>query len=226
LKEFHPAGFNWPAFEPCGCGLTPATSAGLLRAVLDVTLAERALVAACAAGDAEAWEALRGRYHRTLHGALREAGARDDIDDLEQEVWARLLARDRAALRDFRGGSLKAFLTQVARAVAIDHGRARRARPPGTGGEEPHGLPSGAPDAEHRLAERQERRRFAAALDQVAAASENPARDRDVLHLHFDEEMSPHEIAGLGIGLTARGVEALLRRASARLRELLRYEEP
>jgi RNA polymerase sigma factor (sigma-70 family) len=187
--------------------------------------AELALIAACAEGDAEAWEALRGRYHRVLHGALREAGVREDIDDLEQEVWARLLTRDRAALRDFRGGSLRAFLTHVARSVAIDHGRARRVRPPSVG-EEPHRLVSAAPNAEHRLAESQERVRFSAALDEVASASENPARDRDILRLHFEEELSPGDISELGVGLTPGGVEAVLRRAAARLRELLRREEP
>jgi len=196
-----------------------------LRAVGDSEIAERALVAACAEGDAEAWEALRGRYHRTLHGALREAGAREDIDDLEQEVWARLLTRDRAALRDFRGGSVRAFLTQVARSVAIDHDRARRVRPPNAG-EEPGTLASAAPNPEHHLSEHQERNRFAAALDAAASASENPARDRDMLRLHFEEELSASEIAGLGVGLTARGVEAVLRRAADRLRELLRHDEP
>jgi RNA polymerase sigma factor (sigma-70 family) len=191
-----------------------------------VSSSELALIAACAGGDADAWEALRGRYHRVLHGALREAGVREDIDDLEQEVWARLLTRDRAALRDFRGGSLRAFLTQVARTVAIDHGRAVRARPSGAGGEELVALPSAAPNAEHRLAESQERVRFSAALDEVASASENPARDRDILRLHFEEELSPADISELGVGLTPGGVEAVLRRAAARLRELLRHEEP
>jgi RNA polymerase sigma factor (sigma-70 family) len=191
--------------------------------VAETGTAERALIAACAEGDAEAWEALRGRYHRTLHGALRDAGAREDIDDLEQEVWARLLAHDRAALRGFRGGSLRAFLTQVARSVAIDHGRARRVRP---AEEELRGLASSGPDAEHRLAESQERGRVSAALDEVALASDNPARDRDLLRLHFEEELSASEIAELGLGLSARGVEAVLRRTAARLRELLRDEEP
>lgn len=182
---------------------------------------EDALVQACVAGDADAWEALRGRYHHAVHAAFRAVGAGEDIEDLEQEVWARLLARDRAALREFRGGSLAGFLAQVARSVAIDHGRARRARP-SSSFEEAHGIAADGPSAEQEAASKQTRGRLASALDSVAAASENPARDRDLLRLHFEEEMSPAEIAELGVGLSSRGVESMLRRARARLRELLR----
>jgi RNA polymerase sigma factor (sigma-70 family) len=183
---------------------------------------ERDLIQACVRGDAEAWDALRSRYGLGLRGALRSAGARaSDLDDLEQEVWARLLSRDRAALRAFRGGSFGAFLKQVARTVCVDHHRRSRSF-----GELSPALACERPTVEHRLSEQQERSRFAAALDAAAASSEHPARDRDVLRLHFEEELSAAEIAELGVGLSARGVEALLRRVGARLRELLGPDGP
>jgi DNA-directed RNA polymerase specialized sigma24 family protein len=64
-----------------------------------------------------------------------------------------------------------------------------------------------------------------AALDKAAAESTNPARDRDVLRLRFEEGHTPTEIAQMGLGLNVRGVEALLRRAKERMAALLREEE-
>jgi RNA polymerase sigma factor (sigma-70 family) len=126
-------------------------------------------------------------------------------------------------LRAFRGGSFGAFLAQVARSVFIDHHR--RARPLVLG-EPEAGLACERPSVEHRLSEQQELGRLAAALDAVTASSEHPARDRDVLRLHFEEELSAAEIAELGVGLSARGVEALLRRVSVRLRDVLGADGP
>jgi len=51
------------------------------------------------------------------------------------------------------------------------------------------------------------------------------ARDRDVVRLHFEEEMTAAQIADLGLGLSERGVEALFRRLRKRLRELVAKEE-
>src|SRR4051812_50059435 len=103
------------------------------------------LAEACARGDGRAWAELLRRYDDKVRSALRRAGAREDADDLRQDVWARLLADDRAALRRFRAGSLRVFIAPGARRGAIDHGRAQRRRPPGTGGEEPAPLAGGGP---------------------------------------------------------------------------------
>jgi RNA polymerase sigma factor (sigma-70 family) len=178
-----------------------------------------ALLVGCARGDSESWDILRGRYHGAVHSALREAGARDEIEDLEQEVWARLLARDCAALREFRGGSLKAFLKRIAINVFLDHLRARNSRVPAATPETPSGVLCFKPSAERSLADHQERAQLSSALDAAAAESENPARDRDILRLRFEEEMSPAEIAALGLGLSTDGVEAVIRRAVERVRD-------
>lgn len=190
---------------------------------------ERELAGACARGDEDAWLELVRRYDRSVVHALWQAGAREDAQDLQQEVWARLLARDGLVLRSFRAdhpGALRVFLAQVAKSVAIDHGRYRRVRPPAAGGEEPGELAEVAPGADVQLSEERDRRRLHAALEQATLEGENPARDRDILRLHLEEDQAPSEIAAMGLGLSARGVEALLRRLKQRLAELLREEEP
>jgi RNA polymerase sigma factor (sigma-70 family) len=177
---------------------------------------DAALIDACCAGDATAWRTLRTRYHPLLQAALRKSGAHEDLDDLEQEVWARLLGRDRAALRGFRGGSLGAFLAQVARSVCIDHHRRARALT-----ELNPAMACERPSAEYRLSREEERKQLAAALAQVAMT----ARDRDVVRLHFEDELPYAEIAALGVGLSERGIESLLRRLRKRLRDLVAAEE-
>jgi RNA polymerase sigma factor (sigma-70 family) len=186
--------------------------------------AEMALLVACARGDREAWDTLRGRYHAALHAALRGAGARDELDDLEQEVWARLLGNDCAALREFRGGSFKAFLKRVAINTYLDHIRARSVRVPASSPETPSGVLCAKPSVESRLTDNQQRAQLSAALDAAAAESDNPARDRDILRLRFEEELSPAEIAALGIGLGPDGVEAVIRRAVDRVRDFFASE--
>ncbi|HEY2030521.1 MAG TPA: sigma-70 family RNA polymerase sigma factor [Myxococcales bacterium] len=178
-------------------------------------MTDAALIEACCAGDASAWQELRYRYRRDVYAALRKSADHADLDDLEQEVWTRLLTRDRAALRGFRGGSLGAFLSQVARSVCIDH--YRRARPLA---ELNPGLASERPSAEYQLSHEEQRKRLASGLAQVAIT----ARDRDVVRLHFEEELTAAQIADLGLGLSERGVEALFRRLRKRLRELVAKE--
>ena len=184
---------------------------------------ERDLVAACVRGDPDAWQTLVRHHDWKICKVLRLSGAREETDDLRQEVYARLLKSDAAALRRFRGdrpGSLRVFLGVVARTVALDHFRARRAeRPPDA--PDDHG-----PSAESLLVDEQRRALVERALDAAAAESEHPARDRDILRLHFLDGHTPTEIAEMGLGLSARGVEALLRRARGRLAEILRDEKP
>jgi RNA polymerase sigma-70 factor (ECF subfamily) len=189
---------------------------------------ERELAGACARGDERAWLELLRRYDPKVRHVLWHAGAREEVDDLSQEVWARLLARDGAVLRSFRAehpGALRVFLARIAKSVAIDHRRSRRLRPPGAGGEQPAELADEGPSPEAQAREGQGRRRLAAAIEKAASEAENPGRDRDILRLHYEEGMSPAEIAAMGIGLEARGVEAVLRRARQRIDELLREEE-
>lgn len=195
---------------------------------MEGAFSEGELALACARGEGRAWAELLRRYDGKVRSALRGAGAPEDAEDLRQDVWARLLANDRAALRRFRAeraGSLRVFIGQVARRVAIDHGRARRLRPT-AGGQEPAALPSSAPGPFEQLRSKVRARRLSAALDAVAAAAGHPARDRDILRLHFEEGYLPAEIAGMAPGISARGIESLLRRARQKLAGLLVEDEP
>jgi RNA polymerase sigma-70 factor (ECF subfamily) len=174
---------------------------------------DRQLAAACASGDEGAWLELIRRHDRKVLHVLWQMGVREELDDLRQEVWVRLLS----AMRGFRAdhpGALRVFLGTVARSVAIDHGRALR-----PSGEMPVLVdPAPGPDAGV------DRPRLLAALEKAAAETENPARDRDILRLHFEEGHTPGEIADMGLGLNVRGVESVLRRARERLKALLVQE--
>jgi RNA polymerase sigma factor (sigma-70 family) len=183
---------------------------------------ERALADRCLRGEERAWLELVRTYDRKVLRVLFRSGAREELDDLRQEVWARLLARDAAALRDFRAGHAGALglcLAQIARRVAIDHHRARRARPPASGGAD---LAHDGVSAESLFHDAESRRRLLGALDAVAGS----ARDRDILRLHFEEGLSAAEIAQLGLDLEARGVEAVIRRAREKILAMLRDDKP
>lgn len=85
-----------------------------------------------------AWETLIGHYGDGLKSrvrrALRRAGERprgDQIEEIVQEVYCRLLAGDSWRLRQCRATSryqVSAFLGRVAERVALDHVRAARAK--------------------------------------------------------------------------------------------------
>jgi DNA-directed RNA polymerase specialized sigma24 family protein len=68
-----------------------------------------------------------------VSGALVRRGGpfgEDLLEELVQEVWCRLLAGDRRALRDYRGGcdrEAAAYLRRIAAAVVADRLRAERA---------------------------------------------------------------------------------------------------
>lgn len=189
---------------------------------------ERDLVGRCVRGEQGAWATLVREYEPRVQQVVSRSGGGEDAADLGQEVWARLLASDAAALRRFRGAdarALRAFIGRVARSVAIDHLRARGARVPGSGGDEPEILPDEAPTPELALGAEEMKRGLAGALEAAAREAGQPGRDGDILRLHFQEGLSASEIAAMGIGLQARGVEAVLRRAKARIERLLRGDE-
>ncbi len=180
---------------------------------------DRALVALCAQGDRGAWLILTGRYDKRILRLLARDCPAEDTEDLRQEVYSRLLSKDRAALLRFRGehgGSLGLLIRQIAKNVALDHVRTRRPVEELTRAQQ-ETLASDEPSPERRVAELRWSRCLAAALDQVAAESKNSARDRDILRLHYEENYTVPEIAEMGLGLLHDGVESLLRRTRAKV---------
>ena len=185
-------------------------------------MTDRDLAQRCARGERHAWDELTALYDRRIALVLLRAlgpGLASDLPDLRQDVYARLLANGGAALlglRAERPGSLAAFLAQTALRVAIDHCRARGARPSADEGLEmlvQLEAPGGTPETEAAVSE--ERARLERALVRLAGGE---ARDLLVLRAHLHDGLNAAEIAGMGVGLTAKGVETLLRRAKDRLR--------
>ena len=187
---------------------------------------DRDLAARCASGEAAAWAELVERHdRRILLVLLRTVGrqSESELPDLRQEVYARLLAGNGKALRGLRAerpGALAAFLAQVALRVAIDHGRAKGARPVATAPEEAaRELPAqdNSPEEEAQL--REGRARIAEAMEQ-ACTGPNAGRDLLVLRAHFDDGLNPAEIAQMGCGLSTKGVETLCRRGGERIQAI------
>ncbi len=97
------------------------------------------LLACCAAGaeDDSAWDAfierIQGRVRGGVIAALTRCGEPRDpdfVDDLVQDVWCRLLERDRRILQRCRGtseGEVMTYLRRVAASVVVDALRARGA---------------------------------------------------------------------------------------------------
>jgi RNA polymerase sigma factor (sigma-70 family) len=170
---------------------------------------DRELARRCARRDADAWAELLRRSESVLRRALPES------EDLRQEVWVRLLAHDCRALRNVRAerpGALAAFIRAVARSVAIDHRRA----------QDRAAHVFGEPFApESSTFDERVRRLF----DVAAQRSAHPARDRDILRLHFEEGFGPAEIAAMGIVAHRDAAESVLRRMRVRLERLIR-EQP
>ena len=187
-------------------------------------LSDRELADKCARGERPAWVELIRRYDRKVLKVLWDFGGKGELEDLRQEVWARLLAHDARALRGLRAerhGSLGLFLAMTAKSVVLDHLRARKSRPVLEDDPASLRVPDGAATPEENAQEARGKERLVKALETVASESEHPGRDRDILRLHFQEGYSATEIAEMGIGLPAKGVESVLRRSREKLERLL-----
>jgi RNA polymerase sigma factor (sigma-70 family) len=192
---------------------------------------DRDLIVRCASGEAPAWRELVARHDRRILLVIGRAlgrGGEAELLDLRQEVYARLLARDGAALRSLRAerpGALATFLARVALRVALDHARTRGARLDARAGEGVwRELPAENDSPEEEAQEKQARRHLRAAIER-ACAGPRASRDRVVLRAHFDDGLNPAEIARLGCGLSVKGIETLLRRVRARVGQQLGGEE-
>lgn len=191
----------------------------------------------CNPDDDSAWEDLVRRYGGRLYGriqqALHGAGCRPDpeqVCEILQDVYCRLLADGSRRLRQFRGWQerhLAAYLLRTAERVTVDHVRrslAERRRPgPWAGSSrqalDPSALLSGSRDTPEDALLVKERRMLL--LRECGRISKPRARRRNaqVLRLVF-EGWTCREIAGaLGGGLGPNGVHSLLYRIRRSLEE-------
>ena len=88
---------------------------------------DRALIEECLTGDADAWNTFVRRFGRLIRAVITKTAQRRgwpisdaDRDDITAEVFAQLVYRDAASLRQFAGRStLTTYLTVIARRVAV-----------------------------------------------------------------------------------------------------------
>lgn len=180
---------------------------------------ERALVAACVAGDARAWERLVATYRplvvRVAREALLRGGALDPdslADDVAGEVFAELLAHDRRALSRFQAPfSFPGWLAVVTRRRAIKV--LRRARSVDQL-EEPERLGAGNRSVASDVAEVEQHDLVRQHIDQLAP------RDKLALQLFYEGGRSYKEVATI-LQVPAERVGTLLARARARLAKSL-----
>ena len=86
------------------------------------------------AGDKAAWDRFVTRFAPVIFAAVRRklvpAGRGEDAEDVAQDVFIRLCARDYHVVRNYDAGRAKltTWLTVIAHNVAIDHLRRQKAR--------------------------------------------------------------------------------------------------
>lgn len=155
-----------------------------------------------------------GRHQDRLFRYLRRLlGDETMAEDVFQQTWVR------AAERIRRYDSSRPFLPwllTVGRNLALDHLRRYRPESLDEGPEPPAPVdgPGATEDPLAHVAARERRERLGAALDGLAP------RDREVLSLRFEEELSLKQIAALAAAPLPT-VKARLYRAMARLRTRL-----
>lgn len=170
-----------------------------------------------------------GVVRRAVHGVLLRFGVRADPDrlrDLEQEVWCRLLERQRSGRLGPRGrhvGETVRYLRRVAVSTVVDHLRsagAAKRRPVALVPIEetdPRGPADPRADPEGGLIARDELRRRVAAWRRALGG--RGAKDRfRIVRLAWIHGLSSAEIAErLGGGWTPGGIDSMLCRLRARL---------
>ncbi len=193
---------------------------------------EAGLLHRCVGGEQDPWRELTVRFGPRLEAgvrrALRRAGwsaSPDQIEDFLQDVYCRLLERDRRALSRFRGaseGEAASYLLRIAETVTLD--ALRQSAAAKRGGSCPPAdavclerAPSPTASPEEELLARE---RWAEVSRRCAAAAgrQGGARNRWVLHKALVEGWSSREIsAGLGGDLAPGSVDSIVARARRRL---------
>ncbi len=184
-----------------------------------------ALVEACLKSRSDRpWDTLVQKLHPIIVSAIRrvlsrygtESAAGSDIDDLVQQTYLRLCNDNCQVLRNCQlmsGGAFVVYVRTIAANLAIDQLRKLRQT-----------APISELAATNNNGNETERRLLLAAvhkhLRQCSAAHYD--RDRRVFLLYFREGLTAKAIAGIPvIGLTQKGVEALLARLVQCIRKIL-----
>lgn len=191
------------------------------------------LISRCIRYDGAAWaELIETHRPYVLRVLVRTVGveAASAAEDLEQELWGRLLANRCEALRplvDADPSGVRAFLCRAALNLGRDHRRRLKVRQVVQSGPLEELVPNARDESDgiDLLYERHERRQqILEALEQVLAPP-NAERDRLIFLAHYQDGLSASEISRMGVGLAPKGVESLLLRLVQRVRQLLQEKE-
>jgi RNA polymerase sigma-70 factor (ECF subfamily) len=167
--------------------------------------ADEALMAAYAAGDAGAFDALYDRWRGPVFRYFLRQLDRTEAEEAHQDTWLRLV-RFRSRYRP--DGPFRNLLFTIAHGVLVDRHRSRARQP--VADEDPDGTP-GDDDVVANL----DRTRLAQRL--FRAIRRLPSAQREALVLREETGLSAAEIAAL-CGGTEEGVRSRLRYAMGRLR--------
>ncbi len=165
-------------------------------------------------GDREAWETFADRFTPVIYSAVRktflsyrgEAG-RDDVEDVVQEVFLRLVRGDYRLLKtyDRKRSSPVTWLSIVARSAALDS--LRRRKPPAVPLEDRDG--AAVPP------------RVAGTAAEAIPPGILTPRQELILHLLFDRGLDPAEIGAL-LGISPQTVRSARHKALKKLRGYFR----
>jgi len=188
---------------------------------------ERALVEACALGDAAAIRTFEARYFvgvdRAIGGIVRDVGA---IDEVRQELRQKLFVGEPAPVLQFVGnGDLGRFVQVAALRIALNLRRGdnrRRARNEHFVNDDPE-LAGAVTDPEMEFVKQTYRARFKEAFE--AAVDALTPRDRNLLRCHLQQRLGIDEIGvlyGVHRATAARWLAAARAQVSEGTREHLR----
>jgi RNA polymerase sigma-70 factor (ECF subfamily) len=189
-----------------------------------LTAADRRLLVRCLNHDQAGWREFVDQFAGLIYHVIqncahlrRQALRAEDMEDLAADIFAQIVARDFAVLRQFRGeSSLAGYLTVIARRICIHHlsqraaqrevpignNRAREAPPPAA---------AAPPEPEFENAEVVQR-----------LLTRLPPRDRQVVRMFYlegrtyDEISEELQIPRNSIGPILARARTLLRQDSAR----------
>jgi len=203
-------GGNWPEWTITVAHHDGAEVPAFSYAVLE-GLDERALVAACLAGQREAFDELVVRHRRAIYQVCyRFVGNHEDATDLAQETFLRAYR----ALRNFKGDAqVGTWLYRIAVNLCLNKVSARTPRTEPV--DERLALPSREPDAVSRLMTEERAGLVRAAVARL------PPRQRATLILRVYQDLSHQEIAR-ALGSSVGAVKANFFHALQNLRRLLR----
>lgn len=183
------------------------------------------LVKRCLEGNERAWRQLRDLIRPVCIRLLAKAlgtSQPDMVEDLEQEVYFRLLARDCAALRELQGAAslseIRVFAATIALNLARDQLR-RDVTKSGALDELEARAQFAAADAEDAAARAERLRLILDVAMKVAGGPES--RAMKVFVAYFFGGFRASEIADLDMGLSTSGVESVIHRTSKQIRNAL-----